>query len=284
MLWLYAVIFATLMGGIGQVLHRRITKDEDVRSYSFLFTLIAGLSFIPVMFLEDMTLPSGNGWLTFFAAAGLWFLINITGFNATKRTEVGVYAPLSKTSIIFVLLLASVFLGENVTLAKILGTLVIFTGIVMLTWKKGSLDKLKDKGIQLVLLTALLTAMVTLLDKHNMTLGISKGFYGMVMYLIPCALHGVRAKSRGRKIKRIIKNQGPYVLLVGLIYGVLYYYLFLYAYSFPEAEISIIYPISQLKILLAVILGYLWLGETQSLGKKLAASALMIAGAVLVAI
>lgn len=284
MLWLYAVLVATLIGGLGKTLHRKVIKDEDVPSYSFLFTLIAGLSFLPLLLIEETVFPVGWQWAAFLGAALLWFFINITGFNASKRTEVSLHAPLSNVKIIILFLFAIVFLKEAVTIQKIVGTLIVFSGALVLSWEKGSFKQVKQKGIQLILLTAFLTAIVTLLDKHNMLEGISKGFYGLSMYWIPCFFHGLRVTTRKHHLKKIIRNQGKTILLMGILYGVIYYYLFLYAYSFPQAEISIIYPISQLSVLIAVFLGYAWLGERGALKKRLAASALMIAGAILVAI
>ncbi|MCD4740749.1 DMT family transporter [archaeon] len=285
MSWLYAILIATVIGGFGKVLHRKVTKDEDVASYSFLFTLVAGFSFIPLFFLEDVTLPQGDAWLYLLAAAFLWFLINITGFNATKRTEVSLYAPLNNLKIIFVLILAVVFLGEAVTVQKILGTIVVFAGAFFLTWKKGSLKQLEDRGVQLVILTAFLTGIVSLFDKYNIhQLEISKSFYGLAMYWIPCALHGFRIIGRKQHMKKIIKNQGGTILITGLIYGVIYYYLFLFAYSFDAAEISVIFPLSQLSIVIALFLGYAWLGEKTDLKKRFVSSLIMIAGAILVAL
>jgi drug/metabolite transporter (DMT)-like permease len=284
MLWLYAVLLATLIGGLGKVVHRKVAKAEDVPSYSFLFTLVAGLSFVPLLFLEETVLPTGLGWITVLAAAFLWFIINITGFNAAKYTEVSLKAPLNNLKVLFLFVLAIVFLQEAVTVQKVAGTLLVFLGSVVLTWEKGSFRQLKEKGVQLTVLTAFLTAIVTMLDKYNITIGISRNFYGLAMYLVPCFLHGLRVTNRKHQMQRIIRNQGKTILFIGVIYGVIYYYLYLFAYSFKEAEISIIFPITQLGMLVALALGYVWLGEKTDLKKRIAASAVMIAGAILVTI
>lgn len=283
MLWLVAVLIATFLSGLGTVLHRRITKDEDVASYSFLFTLIGGLFFIPLILLENARLPMGWEWIPFLAAAFLWFSINIVGFTAAKYTEASLIAPLGNLKVLFLFILAVIFLHEEATIGRIVGTLLIFLGALALTWEKGTLNKLKHIGVQFAIATALLTAVVTLLDKYNMLLGFSRNFYGAAMYLIPCFFHAIRASKRKTQLKKIIVNQGWYILLAGISYGLLYY-LYLFAYSFKDAPISVIYPISRLNLIVAVFLAYIWLKEREEIPKRIFASLLMIIGAVLVAI
>ncbi|MCD6414200.1 MAG: DMT family transporter [Candidatus Diapherotrites archaeon] len=283
MLWLVAVLIATFISGLGTVLHRRITKDEDVPSYSFLFTLIAGLFFIPLIFLEKTRLPIGWEWIPFLAAALLWFSINIVGFTAAKHTEASLIAPLGNLKVLFLFALAVVFLHEEATAGRLIGTFLIFSGALALTWEKGALKKLKHIGVQLAIVTAFLTAVVTLLDKYNMLIRFSKSFYGAAMYLVPCLFHGIRVTRRKHQLKKIIKNQGWYILLAGVLYGILYY-LYLFAYSFKDAPISVIYPISRLNLIVAVALAYIWLGERKEIKKRAIASVFMIAGAILVAI
>jgi len=283
MLWLVAVIIATFLSGLGTVLHRYVTKEEDVPSYSFLFTLIAGLFFIPLLFTERTRLPSGYEWIPFLMAAFLWFLINVVGFTAAKYTQASLKAPLSNVKVLFLFILAVLFLHEEATVERIAGTIFIFLGAFLLTWRKGSFAHLREFGVQLTVLTALLTALVTMLDKYNMLLGFSRNFYGAAMYLVPCFFHGIRVLRRKSHLKKILRNKGWFVLLSGITYGLLYY-LYLFAYSFPEAPISVIYPISQLNLIVAVVLAWIWLGEKAQLERRAAASVLMVVGAILVAI
>jgi drug/metabolite transporter (DMT)-like permease len=279
--WMAPLLLATFLSGLGNALHRRIAEKEDVQSYSFLFTLIAGALFVPLMFTEPLVLPQGIGWAVFFLAAFFWFVANITAFTAAKHAEASLIAPLNNVKVVLLLFLSMVLLQEALTLPKLAGTLLVFAGAFILTWGPGKFGNLKDPGVQFTLFNALFIAMVTILDKANIMLGVSRNFYGACMYLVPCVFHAMRLKGRKSHLKKIVKNKGREVLAVGVTYFLLYY-LYLVVYSFPEAEISIVYPIGRLNILVTVFLGFVWLGEKKDVGKRLLASLLMIAGAVLV--
>ena len=68
MSWLILVGMVVLLSGIGASIHRYILRDEHVYSYGFLFTFLSSLLFIPLMFTEEVVLPTtAAGWLLVLA-------------------------------------------------------------------------------------------------------------------------------------------------------------------------------------------------------------------------
>jgi drug/metabolite transporter (DMT)-like permease len=270
------------MGGFGTAINRYILREEDTLSYAFVFSFLSGLFFLPFLIFELMTKQmlfpaSAEAWLFFALAALLWLSLNIIGFEAYKHTEVTLGSPLRNVSVFFLILLSFFFLSEQLNIGKIFGTTVIFCGIFVLTYKKGMFEHLKDKGVQLILLTALLTALVTLLDKANMSVyKFPVVFYGAMMFLVPSFFLGIVAGFRISKLKLMLRRKWPFALLVAFFYMAIYY---LYLTVYKLADISIVYPLSRLELLVSITLGYFWLKERGEIKQRVIGALLMIAGA-----
>jgi len=56
-------------------------------------------------------------------------------FRALQLGEVGKVAPIDKLSVVFVLVLAAVFLGESLTWKIALGGSLITAGAILLAWR-----------------------------------------------------------------------------------------------------------------------------------------------------
>ncbi|MDP3071397.1 MAG: EamA family transporter [Opitutaceae bacterium] len=85
------------------------------------YAAVAALSGRTLLFLALSGLATGLSWLCYFRALQLG--------DASK------VAPIDKLSVVFVLILAAVFLGEALTLKTILGGSLIAAGAVVLALK-----------------------------------------------------------------------------------------------------------------------------------------------------
>ena len=74
------------------------------------------------LFLTLSGLATGLSWLCYFRALQL---------GPASRV-----APLDKLSVVLVILLAALFLGEKITALKALGSLLIVAGALVLTWEQ----------------------------------------------------------------------------------------------------------------------------------------------------
>lgn len=75
------------------------------------------------MFLCLSGVATGLSWLCYFRALQLG--------DASR------VAPVDKLSVVFVILLATFFLKEKMTLQHLIGGLLIVSGAVVLAWKSG---------------------------------------------------------------------------------------------------------------------------------------------------
>ncbi|MCK4327776.1 MAG: DMT family transporter [Candidatus Diapherotrites archaeon] len=279
MSWLVLVLLSVLLSGIGAAINRYVLRDEHVYSYSFLFTFLSSLFFVPLMLTEEIILPqTTGGWLIVLAAGVLWWTINIIGFMGISKTDVTLSKPLASSKVVIVFLLSVLVLGEAVTAGKIIGTILVMAGMLVLTWKKGWFTHLRSEGVQLLLAAAVIMSVVHVLDKYNMGV-VSPNFYGFLMYFIPAIPLGVMAAFRLPKLKQTIQNKWKAAVLVAVCYGAMYYFI-LQAYRL--ADLNAIYPILQLATLVTMGMAYFWLKEKAEFRQRVAGAALMILGAVLV--
>lgn len=279
--WLVLVLTSVLLSGAGSAINRYILRDEHVISYGFVFTFISSVFFLPLMLTEEVVLPqTTEAWFTVFAAGVLWWVINIIGFSGVSKIDATLSKPLASTKILIVFVLSVLLLGETATAERIVGTILVMAGTIVITWKRTWFSHFRNEGVQLVLATAAITAVVNLLDKYNMAF-VSANFYGFLMYFIPSVLLGLMTLSRVSELKRTVKSKWKAILVVTLCYGVAYYFI-LNAYT--AADVNVIYPLLQLATLVTMGIAYFWLGEKVEFGQRVAGATLMIIGAALVTI
>ena len=282
MLWLWVTLSAVFINALGKIIHRYILKDEDAIGYAFIWSFLSAVFYIPLLAIEPLRLPTTQlEWMGFFLAVALWLIINIVGFYSIKHTEITLRTPLNTIKIVLILLLGAVFLHEEITTWKVFGTLLVFAGAFVITWKKGALGHLTEYGVKLTLLTSLLTACVAIVDKFNMNNGISPAFYGMMMYLVPSLFLGIMTRSRIAGFRKLWENKAPFVILAALCYTGMYY---LHMVAYTLGDVTNVYPVLQLTTLVTVILGYVLLKEKTEIKQRIVGAILMIMGAVLIAL
>lgn len=280
MLWFFATISAVLLNSIGKVLHRYILRDEDAIGYAFIWSLLSAIFYIPLLVIEPLSLPSNQlEWMGLFLGAFIWLTINIVGFYSIKHTHLTLRTPLNATKLIFIMFFANIFLDESITVWKLAGTLFMFIGIFVLTWKKGAFKHLKEYGVRLTLLTALLTACVAIVDKFNMNNGISPAFYGMLMYLFPSIPLGIMTKSRLEGFEKMWKKKAIFVILAAVCYTGTYYF---HMIAYTLADVTNVYPILQLTTLVAIVLGYVTLKEKSEIIQRFVGGVCMVLGSIII--
>jgi len=141
MLWFVYALLAAITGGFIGILNRFILKDHDFISYGFLWNVITSIFFIP-LFLMDFVMPTNfYGWEVTSIGIILWTLIGFIGFKSVQLVEVSTGDSLSQIQVLFLLFFSSIFLSESLTVNKIVGTFLIFFGLITLTYKKSFLEK-----------------------------------------------------------------------------------------------------------------------------------------------
>ena len=79
---------------------------------------------------------SGKTWLFLSLSGVATGLSWLCYFRALQLGDASQVAPVDKLGVVFVLLLAAIFLKEKLNLQQLVGALLIVTGAVVLAWKR----------------------------------------------------------------------------------------------------------------------------------------------------
>ncbi len=279
MIGIILAVLAAISKGFEKVINRLILIKEDSLSYAFIWQLLSSIFFLP-LFIKDFKIPEqGSAWILVIISSVLWSLVAYTGFKAHSKLEVSIKPIISKSKLLFVLLLSIIFLKETLTIEKIIGTTLIFTGIVILTYKKGrKFHSLREKGVQLTILSAFLTASVLIIDKYS-TNYFNAGTYSFLVYFIPAIILTPFIINKKQELKSILKNNYK-TTITAVLLGAANYYLMLKAFKLEDA--SIVVPIIELSTLIAVFGGIKYLKEKKEISKKIIAATIVIIGAIII--
>jgi len=277
-MWLAFAIGAALLSGVNAVLHRKAVVNESTLAYAFLFNLIGGILFIPFLIME-FSLPTGwLPWAVVVIASTLWALVGVVAFKSVKLVDVSVRAPLSESKLIMLLIFSVIFLREVITAEKVMGTIIVFFGFLVLYYgRKTKLFSWSDKGIKLVILASFLIALASIVDKYALTF-FTAGTYGFFAFILPGLFLGGFAMRKKERVKSLLKNKLKILLSVTVL-TVLFYYLKLKAYEL--VDVSIAYPVIRSAVIVSVLGGIIFLGERKQIVKKLVATLIVLAGVVL---
>ena len=276
--WLVFAIISLTSAGFSGVVHRYILREHDWLSYIFVHGVLTTLFFIPLV-LFNFSLPTSSfSFFIIFIGIGLWTLIAITTAKSFQLVEASERSPIKQTQIIFLLILSYFFLSEVLTFNKVMGSLLIFGGVVLISYKKGAKFNF-DKGFQMTILTAFFTAIVSLVDKTALNYW-NPSTYSFFMYLFPAIVFSWTLMKRKDKLITLLKAR-PFILIIAAFLEFAYFYSKIMAYSL--ADVSTVFPILRLSILVTVAGGIVLLKERRNILQKAFSAIIMLIGAIIVA-
>lgn len=202
----------------------------DISSKTWIFLILSGLA-------------TGASWLCYFKALQLG--------NINK------VVPIDKSSVILTVLLAFIFLNEEISLPKAIGVILIGVGTFLMIEKKdvSGEDKKEGKGwIFYAIGSAVFAALTSILGKvgisgveSNLGTAIRTGVVLIMAWVM------VFVMKKQNTIKEIPKRELIFIALSGLATGAswLCYYKALH-----DGLASVVVPIDKLSIVVTVIFSY----------------------------
>ena len=173
-MWLVAAVFSAVFAGLTSILAKCGIKktDSDVATairtvvvllFSWLMVFIVGsertivdIGLKSVVFLVLSGIATGASWICYF--------------KALSMGDVNKVVPIDKSSTVMSVLLAIIFLGETDYLAaKLIGTSLLGTGILLMQEKKQSEMSKSRKWIVYAVLSAVFAALTSILAKVGIT-------------------------------------------------------------------------------------------------------------------
>ncbi len=286
-MWIAAAVGSALFAGLTAILAKCGIKrtGSDVATalrtvvvavFSWVMVLIVGsgdtiaeLSPRSLLFLALSGLATGASWLCYFKALSLG--------------DVNRVVPIDKSSTILTVLLAIICFGETELLAfKLICTVVLAAGILLMVEKKSGEEKSARSGwLVYAVLSALFAALTSILAKVGISgveSNLATALRTVVVLIMAWAM--VFVKGEGAGLRGIDKRELLFIALSGLATGCSW---LCYYYAIQNGIVSIVVPIDKLSIVVTVLFSYIVFREKLS-RKSLLGLCMMVAAAVCMAV
>lgn len=266
-MWVLYAFASAFFAGITSILAKIGIKNVDshlatalrtivILLFSWLMVFIAGslpdiyqLSFRTWIFLILSGLATGFSWLCYFKALQLG--------NVNKVT------PIDKSSTILTMVFAMIFLGEQITMMKIVSILCIAIGTYLMIDKKENVKEVKDNTWLIYALgSAVFASLTAILGKvgiQGVESNLGTAIRTVVVLIMAWALVFVTGKQND--IKKIDMKSWIFILLSGLTTGLSW---LCYYKALQDGQASIVVPVDKLSIVLTIAFSYFFLKEKLS--------------------
>ena len=280
-MWIVYALGSAFFAGVTSILAKIGIKDVDshvatairtivVLIFSWLMVFIVGSQSAMVnidkktfLFLILSGLATGASWLCYFKALQLG--------NVNK------VVPIDKSSTILTMILAFIFLGENITINMIIGMIGIGIGTYLMIQKKEGIEKVVEGKAWLIyaILSAVFASLTSILGKigiENVESNLGTAIRTVVVLIMAWIIVFITKKQNN--VKKIDKKSLIFLILSGIATGGSW---LCYYKALQDGLASIVVPIDKLSILVTVLFAYMFLKEKLS-KKAVLGLALIVAG------
>ncbi|MDF2906330.1 MAG: drug/metabolite transporter, family [Herbinix sp.] len=266
-MWVLFAFGSALFAGMTAILSKSGIKNTDsnvatavrtvvVLLFSWLMVFIVGsqdtigdLSGKTLLFLILSGLATGGSWLFYFKALQLG--------NVNKVT------PIDKSSTILTMILAILFLGESLTLAKAVAILFIGLGTYLMIQKKRDVtvqEVHNNRWILYAVFSAVFASLTSILGKigiEGVESNLGTAIRTIVVLIMAWVIVFVTRKQH--MVKKIDRRSWIFLILSGFATGGSW---LCYYRALQDGLASVVVPIDKLSILITIIFSYVFLKET----------------------
>lgn len=229
---IFSWIMVFVVGAQGQI--------TSVETKTWIFLIMSGLA-------------TGASWLCYF--------------RALQLGDVNKVVPIDKSSTILTMLLAFIFLREEISLLKFICVVLIGTGTFLMITRKEQKAPVEEKGHSwffYALLSAVFASLTSILGKagmENINSNLGTAIRTVVVLLMAWVVVFVTGKQN--TIHQIEKKELGFVCLSGIATGASW---LCYYKALQDGPASVVVPIDKLSILVTILFSYLVFHE--KLGRK----------------
>jgi transporter family protein len=267
--------------GVERIVVKRMGSRADSFCSTFLFFFLGALFLLPFVMFERI-----DSWIFIPRAlvSGFFYSVAFVCYvRSLSLEEASLVSPLYNFNIVFLAVIAFIFLGESLTLSKGLGLVLLLYGASHLnrsaakrtSFVQSIRGLLHNTGCRFMMIASLLIAVGRVIDKSNIQAA-SPLVYCLFLYLIISGYVFVYVliKGRTRGIVRIMREQPWTAMASGAINA--YSYLLLLV-AITTIDVSVAEPVSMLGMVVTLLLSWLILGE--DVRRRWFAVLVMLAGA-----
>lgn len=199
---------------------------------------IAGISGKTWLFLTLSGLATGASWLCYF--------------RALQVGDVNKVVPVDKSSTVLAMLLALIFLHEEISLPRLIGLVAVACGIFLMIEKKESGTRAHGKGwLLFAVLSAVFAALTSILGKIGID-GVESNLGTAIRTAVVLVMAWVMVFVSGKagEVRKIPRRELLFICLSGLATGASW---LCYYKALQDGPASVVVPVDKLSILVSVL-------------------------------
>ncbi|MFT4146897.1 MAG: EamA family transporter [Mobilitalea sp.] len=265
-MWILFAFGSAFFAGITAILSKSGIRNTDsnvatairtivVLAFSWLMVFIVGsqntitqLDTKTILFLILSGLATGASWLCYF--------------KALQIGDVNKVTPIDKSSTILTMLLAFLFLGEQITVIKVIAVILIGIGTFLMIQRKNIVEEKPSKKNSWILyasLSAVFASLTSILGKVGID-GVESNLGTAIRTIVVLVMAWmiVFVTKKQNTIKKIDTKSWIFLGLSGMATGASW---ICYYRALKDGLASVVVPIDKLSILLTIIFSYVFLKE-----------------------
>lgn len=261
-MWIFYAFGSALFAGLTSILAKcgiRHTDSDVATAIRTIMVLVFSWIMVFVVGAQDgIAAVSGKTWLFLilsgFATGASWLCY----FHALQTGDVNKVVPIDKSSTILTIVLAFLFLGEEVSALKIVCVILIGAGTFLMIQKKEtekSAGQEKRSWLLYACLSAVFASLTSILGKIGIEgLNSNLGTAIRTAVVLVMAWIMVFAKGKQKEIGKIDRKELGFICLSGLATGGSW---LCYYKALQDGLASVVVPIDKLSILVTIAFSYL---------------------------
>lgn len=273
--WFLLALFAGIFSTAFNFINRNFLKDNrDATSYAWLFELTRTILFTPLIVFE---LPVKHSYYSVLVLLLLGFVEYFSVYVFMKMhayTHLSVSTIITRLRLVWVPVLAYMFLGEHLLLRDYLGVGIIFLGQSLIVSPRKFIF---DKGMRFAFFSSVATAALALVMKKasdlfptaiiTATMGIPT-IVGYPFFMKNCRL----------RIWSLWKKNYKAIVIATIFNALAMYFLI---WSLKLGDVSKVTAIYQSSLLFGVVTGIVLLNEKEDVAKKIVGGLVTVLGILL---
>lgn len=275
--WLLIAVGAGLASNLANFTTRYLIKDDkDSASFSLSLEIFRVLIFGILAIFDFYINWSFKTVILLLLLGFIEPLAIYTFMKMHEHTHLSVSSIISRSRMIWVAIIAYLFLGESLKLLDYIGIIVLFLGLSITVAPH---KFFVDNGIKISLVTSLIAAIVVVLIKavsSDVSLPVLIVWMSLPsIFIIPLFM-----KNQKTRIKTFIQNK----LNLKILFNIFNFFAFYgYTLAIKYGSVSIVTAIYHGMIIFAVLAGIFFLKEREDMTKKIVGSIITILGIFLLA-
>lgn len=281
MSWEFYTAICVLGLSISIVLQRVLIHKYKVDpfGYAVVFQALVGLLLMVPALTYGFKLPGIEiVWLPAIIAIISYGIGHVVYAKTLQRVEASAFSMLFATHAVWVMILGIILFQETLTVLQVIGTILIFLSILVITRNFRSI--FRDKGTLYGLLTGLLFGIAitawSYVGRYTDTLSwaaisfIIPAFF--VLLIRPKTIHSIRPLLTSHILSRLI--------VLGIFYGIGAFTMLL---AYKYGDFAVVSPLRQAGVVVTVLLALSFLPtERNNITKKILAAIICTVGVVLI--